>query len=423
MTGSRRVLGMAILAGLLGLAPGAAAHAQEALTVEEFRIRIEGKLPELARFEADILSAEADVAEAQVLPSMSLSYEREEVFTDGEGIALTDALTLGWSLDISGRRKHRTKSAEARVKSVQKSAEYGEQSVTIGALRVYYRAAYARLRAESLEGQRSPLEALVERLENRVHEGDASGYDLARFELQLSEHDDALTDAKIELAVAQAELAALLGAPGTRFVASSSLPLPIVPVEAGSLDGARRDDMLATRHEEQGGRALVKAASQWWIPQLDLSIGYLNTDLGPGSGPGANVVQGYTGMVSASIPVFSKGRAERKRGEAQIRRAQATRKILERRISTEIESARTRLTSRIEQTQKFKERQLVRASEFAKRTEAAYQGGEASALELRDAYTNASAAQLRFIDLRYQCGLAELALWSATGVSSTGVSR
>jgi outer membrane protein TolC len=71
----------------------------------------------------------------------------------------------------------------------------------------------------------------------------------------------------------------------------------------------------------------------------------------------------------------------------------------------------------------FQERQLVRAAQLAQKTEAAYQGGEASALELRDAYSKASAAQLRFIELRYQCRLAQLALWSATGVLGQGVSK
>ncbi len=77
----------------------------------------------------------------------------------------------------------------------------------------------------------------------------------------------------------------------------------------------------------------------------------------------------------------------------------------------------------MQQAQQFKERQLVRTVELAKKSETAYQGGEVSALELSDAYSKASAAQLRFIDLRYQCRLAELALWSATGVLGSGVSK
>ncbi len=213
MTSSRIVLRALALSSILSIAGAATAHSQEKLSVEEFRARVEGKLPELERFEADVLTAEAKVAEARSRPAVSLSYEREEVFTGNEGVALKNAVSLGWSLDVSGRRGHYIKSAELEVAAVQQSSEFGKQLVALGALEVYYRAAFTRLKAESLQATRAPLATLVDRLKNRVTEGDASGYDLARFELQLTEHDDALADATTELALAGAELSALLGSP------------------------------------------------------------------------------------------------------------------------------------------------------------------------------------------------------------------
>lgn len=423
MRDSSLVLKVLVLSGLLTSVFAASAHAQEKLSAEEFQARVQGKLPELERFKADVLAAEAKVAEAQALPSMSLSYERDEVFTGGDAVALTNAVSVGWSLDISGRRGHYIKSAELEAQAVAQGADFAKRLVTIEALRIYYMAAFARLKVESLQASRAPLSTLMDRLKNRVGQGDASGYDLARFELQLAEHDDSLADANTELAVAQAELSALLGDPKKEFVAASELPLPAIPKKSGNPGGATRSDMLATQQEEQSGRALAKAASRWWIPTLDLSLGYLNTDFGPGTGPGADVAHGYTGMISASIPIFSKGESDRKHGEAVIRRAQAERKILQRQISVQVKTAQTRLLARVEQTQRFRQRQLVKVAEFAKKTETAYQGGEASALDLGDAYGKASAAELRFIELRYQCRLAQLALWSATGELGKEVSK
>lgn len=424
MTSSRSKFLVAVaISGVLSIAGTKMASAQETLTIDEFRAQIEGKLPEFEGFAADVLTAEAKVAEARSLPAMGLRYEREEVFTGGDGVALKNAVSLAWSVDISGRRGSYIASAENEVKAAAQGTELGKQRVRVRALRVYYMAAYARLRVESLQATRVPLTTLIGSLKNRVSEGDASGYDLARFELQLTEHDDALADANTELSVAQVELSALLGAPDRIFLAVNELPLPVIVSGAVNLGAINRSDILATRHEEKSGQALTKAASRWWIPTLDLSLGYLNTDFGPGSGPGADVAHGYTGMISASIPVFSKGDADRKRGEAQIRRAKAKRKILERRMHTQIQTARTRLSARVQQAQGFKERQLVKAAEFAKKTEAAYQGGEATTLELRDVYSKLSAAQLRFIELRYQCRLAQLDLWSATGSLGQGASN
>tara|TARA_R110002073_G_scaffold57246_2_gene145653 strand:- start:5311 stop:6588 length:1278 start_codon:yes stop_codon:yes gene_type:complete len=425
MVDSRIVLrGLPLVAlGLLAIAIPSA-HAEERLSSAEFRARIQGTLPELESFAADVLSAKAKVADAQTRPAVSLSYEREEVFTGNDGVALKNAVALGWSLDISGRRGRHIKSAKLGVDAAKQTSELSKTFVTIRAMEVYYLAAQARLKAESLTATRIPLATLVDSLRNRVNEGDASGYDLARFELELAEHDDALAAATTERVVAEAELAALLGASDSRVVAASELPLPSLSEGSENLAGSvHRGDVLAAQHEERGGELLKKAASRWWVPVLDLSIGYLNTDFGPGGGPGANFAHGYTGMISASIPVFSKGEADRKRGEAQVRRAKAKRKILERRIGSEIGSARTRLAARVQQTLQFQERQLVRAADLAVKTKAAYQGGEASALELRDAYNKASSAQLRFIDLRYQCQLAELALWKATGTLGAGVNQ
>jgi outer membrane protein TolC len=416
---------MSALFVVLLVVHGRVADAQVAnveLSKEQFLARIDGKLPEVERYVGAILAAEAKVAETRALPAVTLSYEREEVFTGGDGVALKNAVSLGWSVDISGRRGRQARSAELNVQAVRKRSEYGEHRVIVDALAVYLRAAYARLRVASLQSSRGPLAELVTRLKNRVGEGDASGFTLTRFELQLSEHDDLLAEAIAQQLIAQSELAVLVGAGESQIVANDNLELSVLQSQKAP-SGSQRSDILATQYEEDSGRALMRAASRWWVPTLNLSVGYLDTDIGAGSGMGENIAYGYTGMISASIPIFSRGKADSLHAKARIREAQAKRRILERRITTEVQSVRTLLASRIKQANNFKERQLVQASQLAQKTEAAYQGGEASALELRDAYSKASASQLRYIELRYLCSLAELALWNATGTFGTGESE
>ena len=147
------------------------------------------------------------------------------------------------------------------------------------------------------------------------------------------------------------------------------------------------------------------------------------TDLGPGTGPGADVAHGYLATVSLSLPIFSRGRAERKRGEAQLARAHAQRAVLERSINADTEAAATLLASRIERLETHDKTRLPLAAELVRKTGVAYAGGEASALELRDAYEKSADAQLRAVELRYEARLAELELWRARGFNSDGAPR
>lgn len=413
-TRSSRFLLGAVLLGVLVVHMDMA-HASgdpETLTVEQFLARIEGGLPEFEIHEAELLAAQAEIAAAETLPALGLSYEREEVFVDGEAVVQKSALAVDWSFDPSGRRGHRIQSAELSALATRKRNLHNRHLIVVGALEVYYRAARAKLRVASLQKNHGPLDTLVEQLKLRVAEGDASGYDLARFELERAEHHDHIAEAEAEYTVAQARLAALLGVSAHAIDPTDTLSLPNPPQGSrGTSLGSARRDVEAMAHEEESGTALTRAARRWWIPTLDLSVGYMNTE----SGPGADLAHGYTALVSASVPIFSRGEAERKRGEARLRRAQATRKILERQIPVAVQTAEDLLRTRIARTRRFTTQQLVQVAVLLQKTEGAYHGGEASALELRDAYHQAAAAELRHIELRFQCRMAQLRLWRATG--------
>lgn len=427
MSNSRRAASiLALCCGLTVFAPQQV-HAEdgpESLTIDDFAARVERHLPEYDLLDADILDAEADVESADALPAIGLAFDRQEVFTDGDGVALENAVSLRWSLDVSGRRGLRRDAARGRVRAMRHAGRRARRLIALDALERYLRAARVRLRAESLQSTRAPLVTLVESLGRRVREGDASGADLARFELALASHDDRLAEAEAEARIAERELAALIGEPEGRVRADDRLALP----EAASASAltsalAGRADLQAVDEERNSGHALLRASGRWWIPTFEISAGYLNTDLDPGSGPGAGVAHGYLASVSLNLPIFSRARGERKRGEARVRRAEARRKLLERRILRDVQATRERLASRVERVRVHQSRQLVLAEDLVRKTEAAYSGGEATALELRDAYRERVDAELRHIDLRFEARLAALEFERATGKKTTGVSQ
>ncbi len=423
---SRRLAALALLclctAALWSLE--ARADGSKSVTSQELDIRLKGRLPAYEVFEARLLEAEADVEEAKTLPPVKLSMDREEVFIGGEGVALKNSLSVGWSLDLSGRRALQISGARQLANAVRLQTQQAKHLFEVQVFRIFYTAALARLRLESLQSTRVPLAKLVERLEARAAAGDASGLDLARFELELSEHDGSISNTRAELALAELNLGSVLGAEsGQRLSATEDLNLPSTPqdTEAHSqLALSKREDLRATLSMRASGHSLVKSAGRWWIPTLDISAGYLNSEFGPGAGPRVNVAHGYLVSVDISVPLFTRSQAEKKRGQARMRLAEAERSILERQTTAAVLDSITLLKSRVERARDFRTRQLVQAVELVEKTEAAYEGGEASALALRDAYRQASEMELRHIELRYLSRLAELELWRATGKRTQG---
>ncbi len=400
------------------------ADSSQDITSQELTLRLEKSLPAYEVFEARLLEAEADVEAAKTLPPVALTMDREEVFVGGEGVALKNSLAASWSLDLSGRRHLQVRSARQLAKAAQLRTKQAKHLFQVQVFRVFYSAALAKLRLESLKQTRAPLAKLVEQLKARAAAGDASGLDLARFELELSQHDENISKTSAELVLAELSLGNVLGAaPGQRLGAREDLLLPTAVLDAqaqAQIALSERNDLRATLSMRESGHSLVKSAGRWWFPTLDISAGYLNTDFGPGSGPGADVAHGYLVSVGVSVPLFSRDKADKKRGQARMRLADAERALLERQTRAEVLASITLLKSRVQRAQTFKTRQLVQAVELAEKTKTAYQGGEASALALRDAYRQASAMKLRHIELRYLSRLAELEIWRATGMRSQG---
>ncbi len=406
--------------------PSVRADNSQHITSQELTLRLEKSLPAYEVFEARLLEGEADVEAAKTLPPVALTMDREEVFVGSEGVALKNSLAASWSLELSGRRHLQVRSTRQLAKAAQLRTKQAKHLFKVQVFRVFYSAALAGLRLESLQQTRAPLAKLVEQLKTRVAAGDASGLDLARFELELSQHDENISKTSAELMLAELSLGNALGAAlGQRVGVREDLILPasgLDPQAQAKIALSERSDLRATQSMRASGHSLVQSAGRWWVPTLDLSAGYLNTDFGPGPGP-TDVAHGYLVSVGVSVPLFSRGKADKKRGQARMRLAEAERALLERQMTAEVLASIMLLKSRVQRTQDFKTRQLVQAVELAEKTKTAYEGGEASALALRDAYRQASAMKLRHIELRYLSRLAELEIWRATGMRSQGETK
>jgi outer membrane protein, heavy metal efflux system len=382
-----------------------------ALNVTSFITRFETTNPRLEAIDAEVDARRADVTGASLWPNPALSYERERVFPDGGSVA-ENTLTLGWSLDISGRRSRRTDAARDQVRAAHARADDDKLTVLIQALVAFYDTAHARLRVEALREGREPLARMVDAVRARVKAGDAAGYDLSRLELELAAYEERIAEAETELRAARRTLGGLLGDPSALYDADDPLALPVVPAPDDELARdalATRGDYRATALDASSAAAALSAAKRGWVPLFDLGVGLKTADLG------TETATGYIVMIGVELPLFSRGQADAERARAHRRAAQARRAQLEREIPTHVRIAYDGLAAAVERARTFRTEQLDRARALVVKAEAVYQAGEASIVELLDAYRTSVDARLRSLVLLRRAKAAELALSSALG--------
>ncbi|MBA3396790.1 MAG: TolC family protein [Deltaproteobacteria bacterium] len=389
-----------ILAAVVGLALARGhAHAQPAVAmIDEATLvaELEAKDPRAAVAAAKLADARADVAAARVRPNPTISIEREEPFVGGTGLA-TNYLRLSVPFDISGRRGRQIEAAQAGVRAVDSDATQAKLELVIQALRVFDDAARARLHVEILTSSRTSLVRAVEIARKRGKAGDASGYEIQRFELELAGHDDDLATAQIDLARARGQLAALTGRTG-ELDASSTLDLPaaVPTVETLLAKANGRGDLRAARLRGEAANRRAGAAGRGWVPTPTLTAGAMTVDLGD------QTATGYVAGVALTIPVFDRGQGDKARADADRQLAIAEARWLERQIPSAVQVAHTTLMARIEQTRRLATGQLDRLDVILVAAETAFREGNASVIELLDAHRAARGVRTRALDLRHQ---------------------
>jgi cobalt-zinc-cadmium efflux system outer membrane protein len=409
----RGLLALALAAALAAAAGDAAAQEPRALTEKEFLDRFARGDPRLEVLQARVQVARAEVTAARVLANPSVSYDREEIFSSGEGTP-ENVVRLALPIEISGRRSKRIDAAEAGVRATEAEAAAERFALTLDALSIYHDAAHARLRLGTLRGGRDALARLLDIIQKRVRAGDASGYDRSRFELELADYDDLIAGAEVELAAARRRLAMLVGEPDAQYDAADALAVPALPGPAGQLASkalAERDDYRATRLRGQQADFELSAARRAWVPGLVLTGGLKTADLGMGE-----TALGYVAGIAVSLPLFDLGQADRDRAAALKRQARAAARVLEQRVPVSVRAAHDELERRIAQARRFAGGQLSMLETLSRAAEASYREGERpSVFELLDAHRTVRDVRLRELELRRDARRSELDLWRALG--------
>lgn len=396
---------------LLAASFGIRADEPVAVTPDELVSLVRASDPRMAALDARAAAAKADPRAARIWANPTLSWRREEVSASGE-TAADSYLELSLPLDVSGRRGHRAAALDAAADAVSGEVGARRLDLVLDALAAWGDAARATERVAILKAGRDALAAVAASLRARYGEGDVSGYDLGRIEVELATVEDLLAEAETEETISERALARAAGRPDARFRAAGPLEAPTGPGPLAELlekalanRGDRRAAASRARQEEELGIV----AGRGWIPGFELGGG------GKSVTAAGSTASGYVAAIGLTLPLFDRGQADRERARARIAEARNELSALDRAIRGEVEDAAARLGGLLARLRRLADLNSHRAEQLTERAEAAFREGEIGAFELVDAHRTAREARLRALEVRWQASRAELELRRATG--------
>ena len=357
--------------------------------------------------QARAIRAESEVARREQLAR--LAYPNPAVTYSRESAGFTEFLQAEQALPIFG-----TRAALLRAGVAATAAAEAERDARLWLLRSDAAVAVARIVAEQvrLESARAhvrEVERLIEILRTREREGEGSRFDRLRAEQELRDSNQLATAATVALSESRATLAGMLPRDVSQPTITAAQPArePTAPIETLLTRAtSTRAELRALQQLSERAAFEAEAAQRARLPAPNLFGGVKRADGVTGRETG-----GVFGL-SVALPLFDAGGREAARWEAERARVEAERASIQYRIRSEIARASEVLVVR--QTALSQEQQDD-ADELVQIAEVAYREGEVGILELLDAVRTAARARNRFVELRLDLRLAQIALERAVG--------
>lgn len=401
-----RILLPAFAGGILAAALGVrAAELTEKQAVE----RALGRAAVASADEGRVGAAQAVADEAGLWPNPELSAERERV-GGGERRSTDTVLRLTQRIDISGRRALAREAALRRVDAARLERKDRRLAIAAEVRRGFAELLSAQEQRSTLARWRERLDSALQVTARLVEQGEAAGYDRRRLEREVEAARLRAQAADADEARARETLASWVDEEPARLRAAGSLvPADAPPMEALLAGLESRPDLAAMRAQLDAFEREGRAARRAWIPEIGVGVGRKRVE---------DSARGDSGLVlslSAPLPLWDRGQAasERVRFEAQAVRAEHDLKLSQ---------ARGQLRGAWQQARALREaagraatESLAGSRELSRIAETAYRGGEASLLELLDAYRAELDAQTAAIDLALRARLARIELDTLSG--------
>ncbi|MDB5690473.1 MAG: efflux transporter outer rane subunit [Sphingomonas bacterium] len=282
----------------------------------------------VARYDQAVAIAQR--AGAERLPVVSASGQaarqrlsRGRPLAGGNGGTFNDMIlggSLDWEIDLWGRLRDAARAGRAEAQASSADLASARLSLHATIADTYFRLRGLDAQAALLR-QTSEAYARAADLTNTRHEGGiASGLDTSRAQAQLSDARSQLSTIALDRAVAEHQLAVLVGEAPSAFAVPPSTPrIDPLPIPAGTPAQLlqRRPDIAAAERRVAAANARIGVARAAWFPSLTLGLS------GGYEAAGGNILSASNsfwalGPLSAVAIIFDGGRRK-----ADVRRARA----------------------------------------------------------------------------------------------------
>jgi len=268
--------------------------------------------------------AQAELRQGRLIPNPALTGTISDLTvgtTNPPGLTRGDTAVYGTTLSETvelGKRGPRIRSADLRLQSERNSYFETLNDKTAEARYALGRIAYLGARQSVLEESLSAARQNVDIQRSRVENGDLSGSDFDRLQVDTILLESEVTSNRQEYEGATVTCGALLAAPCTADgldveTIKTAAPVPAEPDVTAAIEG--RPDIRALLFDRDAARSDALLARRRRIPDPNLSVGYTHDNLTiSGDQP-----RSYLISIGIPLPLFDRGQHDSARAEARAR--------------------------------------------------------------------------------------------------------
>jgi cobalt-zinc-cadmium efflux system outer membrane protein len=245
-----------------------------------------------AQNEIEIMEADKVEASKRLNPAFSTYFEDYRLFHSDMGpFFQTQEITvrLDQEIETRGRRKLRTQAAELRSQAQKAQTDNVVRALVLDVRRAYFQAVLAQSNLESAQTILQEIDRVIELNRTRFEQGDISGAELKRVEVERLRFVEDVFASKLALANAKSMLLLLFGLPQANpsFKLSGPLavdrrasipaegipqPLPYSDLESRAL--AKRPDLMAAVFEQKRADTETLHQQKLRSPNITITGGY-----------------------------------------------------------------------------------------------------------------------------------------------------
>lgn len=409
--------------------PVAAADAEGPTTLQELVRTAVATNPTVGLADTNIQRAQADIklVSSALLPRLDLNgtwwrFQEEQTIelAPGEEFVVRPLEDWVWSADLRqtlfyGLRDWRARDVARLYRDIadlDRATAINNLTLTVAA--EFYTALAA---AESVEVARTALKANEGQLKltQRLFEvGEATSADTARWRSEVAGSKQRLVVAEGNTEIARRRLARIAGVPAVGELQPSG-PIPAPPGDDQQLKNEamdRRLEMVTLRNQLEAAGLMIKVEKGAWLPELEAGAQYLQQKAAFPSDSWASF------FLTLKVPIYDGGltKARVAKAKADLRDVEWLEVQVTREIQDQVDSATVTYRTATAVLEAARERNIA-ARQAYDQVDRAYRVGEATAVDLLTATTDAIDAANAEIIAKVQREYQAIALRHAIGLS------